>query len=83
MIKMFEVIGVITDIETIAVGSYIRELARLKKVYGSGRWRKRKGIATVQLEDRSLRKAEIHWYELNGVGRKELKIKQLFEGNYK
>jgi hypothetical protein len=30
----FEIIGEITDIETIAVGSKIREVARLRKQFG-------------------------------------------------
>jgi hypothetical protein len=45
----FEIIGDITAIETIAVGSAIREVERLRRVYGPGRWRKRKGVATVRL----------------------------------
>ena len=45
----FEVISEITDIEIIAVGSSIREIARLRKQYGKGRWRKLKGIATIRL----------------------------------
>ncbi len=45
----FEIWGNITDVETFAVGSGIRELPRLRKVYGKGRWRKRKGIADVAL----------------------------------
>jgi len=35
----FEIIGDITDIETIAVGSAIRDIVRLRKRYGVGRWR--------------------------------------------
>ena len=73
----FEVLGEISDIETFATGSGIREIARLRKVYGRGRWRKRKGIARVRLADGTLRLAEIHWYEAAGIGRKELKIKHL------
>jgi hypothetical protein len=34
----FEIIGPIRDIETFAVGSSIRELPRLLRVYGAGRW---------------------------------------------
>jgi hypothetical protein len=75
----FEIIGEITDIETFAVGSSIRELPRLRRVYGSGRWRKRKGIAQVRLEDGTVTKAEIHWYEAHGIGRKELKIKRFLD----
>lgn len=72
----FEVIGDITDIETFAVGTSIRELPRLRKTYGSGRWRKRKGKATIRLADGTVAKAELHWYEAHGIGRKELKIKR-------
>ena len=75
----FEVVGQIEDIETIAVGSAIREIGRLRKIYGSGRWRKLKGLALVRLEDGTTCKAEIHWYEAHGIGKKELKIKQLLE----
>jgi hypothetical protein len=39
----FEILGEISAIETFARGSGIRELARLRRVYGHGRWRKRKG----------------------------------------
>lgn len=72
-----EIIGAITDIETIAVGQAIRELARLRKVYGAGRWRKLKGTATVRLPDGSVCQAELHWYEAYGIGKKEIKIKRI------
>ena len=48
----FEIISEITEIETIAVGSKIRELARLRRRYGPGRWRKLKGVAQGALEKR-------------------------------
>ena len=73
----FELLGPIAQIETFAVGSRIREIARLRKIYGTGRWRKRKGLAKVRLSDGSVHIAEIHWYEANGIGRKEYKIKRL------
>ncbi len=76
----FEIIGAITDIETIAVGRSIREIARLRKVYGAGRWRKRKGIAMVRLSDGTICEAEIHWYEAHGIGKKEFKIKRILWG---
>ena len=75
----FEIIGEITHVETFAVGSAIREIARLRKYYGRGRWRKRKGIARVRLEDGSDHLAELHWYEATGIGRKEFKIKYLLD----
>jgi hypothetical protein len=73
----FEILTEISDIETFAQGSSIREIARLRRVYGRGRWRKRKGIASVRLADGSIHMAELHWYEAAGIGRKEFKIKHL------
>jgi hypothetical protein len=72
----FEIVGEITEVETIASGSGINEIARLRKYYGRGRWRKRKGVATVLLPDGTVRTAELHWYEATGLGRKEHKIKR-------
>ena len=73
----FEILGEIWDIETFATASGIREIARLRRVYGRGRWRKRKGIARVRLLNGSIHIAEVHWYEAAGIGRKEFKIKHL------
>jgi len=73
----FEIQGEISDIETFATGSRIREIARLRRIYGPGRWRTRKGIARVRLADGTIHSAEVHWYEAAGIGRKEYKIKQL------
>ena len=75
----FEIVGDIAHIETFAVGSSIREVARLRKIYGRGRWRKRKGIARVKLEDGSVLLAEVHWYEATGIGRREFKIKRYID----
>jgi hypothetical protein len=65
----FDIISDITDIKTIAINRGIRELTRLRKWYGAGRWRKRKGTATVLLPDGTARTAELHWYEATGIGR--------------
>jgi hypothetical protein len=73
----FEILTEISNIETFAQGSAIREIARLRKLYGRGRWRKRKGIARVRLANGSVHLAELHWYEAAGIGRKEFKIKHL------
>lgn len=70
----FEIIGRVTKIEVIAIGSRIRDVARLRKRYGRGRWRKLKGIATVRLIDGTIHTAEVHWYEAHGVGQFEHKI---------
>jgi hypothetical protein len=75
----FKVLGRITAIETIAIGNSIRELARLLKNYGPGRWRKRKGTAKVQLSDGTICTAELRWYEAHGIGRKEFKLKRIFD----
>lgn len=75
----FEIIGEISDVETFATGKSIREVERLKRLYGPGRWRKRKGVAQIRLADGTVVKAELHWYEAHGVGRKELKIKRFID----
>jgi hypothetical protein len=73
----FDILGEISEVETFATGSEIREIARLRRAYGRARWRKRKGIARVRLADGSIHLAELHWYEAAGIGRKEFKIKNL------
>ena len=75
----FEIIGTIEDIEIIAVNTSIRDLARLRKQYGRGRWRKLKGKATVRLANGRVTRAELHWYEAHGVGRKKFKIKRYLD----
>jgi len=75
----FRLLGRITNVETIATGAAIREIARLRRHYGRARWRKRKGIARVELSDGTVRLAELHWYEATGVGRRELKIKRYLD----
>ena len=71
----FDVIGEIEKIETIAAGPSIKMRALLRKAYGRGRWRKRKGIGTVQLPNGNLRRVELHWYEAHGIGKRDMKIK--------
>ena len=75
MHRVLTIIGEITGAETFATGSGIRELARLRRIYGRGHWRKRKGIAKVRLADHTIHTAEVHWYEATGIGKKEFKIK--------
>ena len=75
----FEIVGRITDVETIAVGSAIRDIARLRERYGRGRWRKLKGIAMVRLASGDVREAEVHWYEAHGIGKKRMKIKRFLD----
>jgi len=75
----FELVSPIERIEIIAVGKSIRDLPRLRKAYGPGRWRKLKGVARVRLIDDSECRAEVHWYEAHGIGRKEMKIKRFLD----
>jgi hypothetical protein len=75
----FEIVGEITSIEVIAVGSKIRRIKELRKKYGKGRWRKLKGVAFVRLENGPISKAELHWYEAHGIGSRGFKIKRLLE----
>lgn len=76
---IFQLTGEITNIEIIAVGSSIRDIERLRKLYGAGRWRKLKGIANVRLDDGTECGAELHWYEAHGIGKREMKVKDLLD----
>jgi len=75
----FEIVGEITDIETIARGSGVRARRYLNRVYGHGVWRKMKGIAPIRLLDGEVRLAELHWYEAHGIGRRDVKRKRFLE----
>jgi hypothetical protein len=75
----FEICGVLAGVETFAAGKSIRELPRLRKLCGNGRWRKRKGFASVKLPNGTIREAELHWYEASGIGKKEFKIKRFMD----
>ena len=74
----FKLVSQITNIEIIATGKSIRDLARLNRTHGKGRWRKLKGTANVELPSGKIRLAEVHWYEAHGIGKKEMKIKLPF-----
>ena len=71
----FEIVGQISEIEKIAVTTSIRDLARLRKMYGKGRWRKLKGAARIRLPNGQFRTAELHWYEAHGIGKREIRWK--------
>jgi len=75
----FKIAGNIENEKTFASGAGIREVSRLRKAYGRGRWRKRKGVATVEFEDGTTILVELHWYEATGIGRKEYKIKRILD----
>jgi hypothetical protein len=75
----FEIISDITHIEPITIGNAIRDIVRLRRIYGVGRWRKLKGIATIRLANGRIRVAELHWYEAHGIGKKEIKRKRYLD----
>ena len=77
--KGFKVRSDISEVEVIAVGKSIRILPKLEKLYGRGRWRKVKGRALIELPDGTMSQAELHWYEAHGIGRKDMKVKQLLD----
>ena len=78
----FEIVGEITVVETIAAGKGIRDLRRLRRSYGKGRWRKMKGIARIRLVTGRIRLAELHWYEAHGIGKKEIKRKRYLDDDH-
>ena len=75
----FKLRGEIANVEVVATGRSIRIVQKLRKQYGSGRWRKLKGVALVELPDGTVCAAELHWYEAHGIGRKDMKVKRLLE----
>lgn len=75
----FDIIGNIRNREVISRGPGIRELARLRRTYGAGNWRKMKGAAQIRLSTGRVRMAELHWYEAHGIGKKEIKRKKYLE----
>ena len=75
----FKIIGKVKDVEVIASGTAIRERKRLWKLYGKARWKKLKGIASIEFADGKICRAEVHWYEAHGIGTKEHKIKRIIE----
>jgi uncharacterized protein with ACT and thioredoxin-like domain len=77
MAKGFEILGEIRDVEVIAAGQGVDIRRHLNRVYGKGRWRKLKGMATVRLADGAVCEAELHWFEAHGIGRKDFKIKKV------
>ncbi len=75
-----DIVGEIERIETIARGVSVRDRRRLAEQYGEHRrrqWRKMKGFAFVRLPEGTIVRAEVHWYEASGIGRRELKVKRL------
>ena len=80
MATTFTILGRIENSQTMAAGSAIRDIRRLRRTYGGSLWRKKKGFARVRLEDGTICRAKIHWYEAHGIGKKELKLKRRIAG---
>ncbi len=72
-----EILSEIEDIEVIATGRGVHIRRHLDRTHGEGRWRKMKGTATVRLADGAVCRAEIHWFEAHGIGRKDFKVKRV------
>jgi len=75
----FQILGAIEQVEVIAVGGRIRDIMRLRRQYGAARWRKLKGVVRVRLKTGRTCRAEVHWYEAHGKGKKKMKIKRLLD----
>ena len=75
----FEIIGDIREVEVIATGGSIRDIMRIRRQHGPGRWRKLKGVGKVRLQNGRLCTAELHWYEAHGIGKKKMKIKKILD----
>jgi len=76
----FEINGDIERVERIARGRGVRERFRLTEEYGGSnpnQWFKRKGLADVRLSNGIEIRAEVHWYEANGIGKVEVKVKNV------
>jgi hypothetical protein len=73
MIQFRRIVSPITVVENIAISHSIRELKRLRRLYGGRRWRKVKGSADVELLNGEVRLAELHWYEALGSEEKTLR----------
>ena len=74
-IRVREVLSEISNREVIAEGTSVKIRKRLEKLYGHGNWKKMKGFADVRLSDGSIVRAEIHWFEAHGIGKKNIKVK--------
>jgi hypothetical protein len=75
MADTFEIIGPIREIRTIAKGRSVLSRATLVREYGSGRWRKMKGVCLIRYSAGRICEAEVHWYEAHGRGKFDFKVK--------
>jgi hypothetical protein len=75
----FQLLSDVGDNEPIAVNLSVRERKNLKSRFGGRRWRKLKGVALVRFPNGEVRRAEVHWHEAHGVGRRKMKVKRVWD----
>ncbi|MBM4442044.1 MAG: hypothetical protein FJ027_16635 [Candidatus Rokubacteria bacterium] len=72
----FVIRGAIESRRVLAAGASVRARYRLNERFGVGRWRKMAGEATIEYDDGTVERAEIHWFEAHGIGRVLFKRKR-------
>ena len=75
----FTIVGTIRNAKVIATGRSVRIRRHLIQRFGATRWRKMRGEATIQFDDGTLQRAELHWFEVHGIGRVYFKRKRNLE----
>ena len=75
----FELLSELSDVEVIGVNLSVRERKRLIKQFDGRRWRKLKGAAQIRFPNGEIRRAELHWYETHGIGRRKMKVKRILD----
>lgn len=81
MIRVHRLLIEITQVQLIAAGREIREVRRLKSLYGTGKWRKMKGVASVETQHGEVMRAKVHWYEAHGIGKREMRVKRALDSS--
>ena len=74
----FDIIDKITDVATIAEGSGIRELNRLRKFYGLGNWKKMRGVAHIRLSSGKSNWPSFIGMRLMVLVKKKLNVKSIW-----
>lgn len=76
MSRSFEIPGRLREVQVIAEGKSLKALPWLREAFGPGKWRKMKGVASIQYPNGRVVQAELHWYEAHGIGRVDMKVKR-------
>ena len=72
----FTIVGEVRNARRIATGRAVHIRRHLIQRFGAGRWREMAGEATIQLEDGTIQRVELHWFEAHGIGRVYFKRKR-------